>query len=135
MKVYLLDTHIFLNAYIKPEKNSPKIRRIIDGNSPKYLSAISLIEIAQLVESKPKDIKINVPLAVFIAQALTDLGVQVLAITPEHSQRFYEIQLVKDHKDQFDRVIIAQGASTGFTVLSDDSKFPHYAITLISNND
>jgi len=135
MKVYLLDTHIFLNAYIEPEKNSLKVRRIIDGNSPKYVSAISLVEIAQLAESKPKDLKINVPLAVFITQALTDLGVQVLAITPEHAQRFYEIQLMKDHKDQFDRTIIAQGASTGFIVLSDDRKFPHYPIDVMSNND
>ncbi len=105
------------------------------SNSPKYLSAISLIEIAQLVESKPKEIKANAPVATFIAQALSDLQVQALAITPEHAQRFYEIQLVKDHKDQFDRTIIAQGASTGFTVLSDDQKFPHYPIALLSNNE
>ena len=48
--------------------------------------------------------------------------------------RFYEIQMIKDHKDQYDRTIIAQAASTGFTVLSDDSKFPFYPIELISNN-
>lgn len=135
MKSYLLDTHVFLNAYGNPEKNSQKIRRIIDGSSPKYLSAISLIEIAQLVESKPKEIKATAPVATFIAQALSDLQVQVLAITAERVQRFYEIQLMKDHRDQFDRIIIAQGASTGFTVISDDTKFPHYPITLISNND
>ncbi len=135
MKSYLLDTHIFLNAYTKPEKISKTITRILMSNSPKYLSAISLIEIAQLVESKPKEIKTTAPLSTFIGQALSDLQVQVLAITPEHSQRFYEIQLEKDHRDQFDRIIIAQGASTGFTVLSDDTKFPHYPITVISNND
>ena len=103
----MLDTHIFLNAYGNPEKNSLKIRRIIDGNSPKFLSAISLIEIAQLIESKPKEIKATVPVATFIVQALSDLQVQVLAITPEHAQRFYEIQLVDDHRDQSDRIIIA----------------------------
>ena len=135
MKTYLLDTHIFLNAYIKPEKNGLRITKILSSNNLKYLSAISLVEIAQLAETKPKELKINVPLSVFIAQALTDLGVQVLAITAEHAQRFYEIQLMKDHRDQFDRVIIAQGASTGFTVLSDDAKFPHYPITLLSNTD
>ncbi|GAB2557266.1 type II toxin-antitoxin system VapC family toxin [Spirosoma areae] len=135
MKSYLLDTHIFLDAYNKPEKIGKAITRILTGSSPKFISAISLIEIAQLFESKPKEIKVTTPLSTFIAQALSDLQVQVLAITPEHSQRFYEIQLVKDHRDQFDRIIIAQGASTGFTVLSDDTKFPHYPITVISNND
>ena len=136
MKSYLLDTHIFLDAYNKPQRIGRAIQKILESNSPKYLSAVSLLEIAQLVESKPKEIKIqgNVSISTFINQALSDLQVQVLAITPEHAQRFYEIQLMKDHKDQFDRIIIAQGASTGFIVLSDDLKFPFYPIQLISNN-
>ena len=134
MKSYLLDTHIFLNAYIRQGKNNKRITKILESNSPKYLSAISLVEIAQLLESKPKEIKIDVPLAMFIHQALTDLQVEILPITPEHAQRFYEIQMIKDHKDQYDRTIIAQAASTGFTVLSDDAKFPFYPIELISNN-
>lgn len=135
MKSYLLDTHIFLNAYIAPERNGQKIRKIIDSDSPKYISAISLIEIAQLLESKPKELSFKVPLALFIAQALTALQVQVLPILPEHAQRFYEIQLMKDHKDQFDRTIIAQGASTGFVILSNDRKFPHYPIQVVSSNE
>ena len=133
MKSYLLDTHIFLNAWVRPEKNGKKIVKIIDSDSPKYISAISLIEIAQLLESKPKEVKINLPLATFFHQALTDLQVEILPITPEHAQRFYEIQMIKDHKDQYDRTIIAQAASTGFTVLSDDAKFPFYPIELVSN--
>lgn len=135
MKSYLLDTHIFLWAYFKPEKLSRPIARIINSSSPKYISAISLIEIAQVIESRPKEIKAAAPLSTFLSQALSDLQVQVLAIAPEHAQRFYEIQLMKDHRDQFDRIILAQGASTGFTILSDDTKFPYYPISLISNND
>jgi PIN domain nuclease of toxin-antitoxin system len=134
MKSYLLDTHIFLNAWVRPEKNGKKISKIIDSDSPKYLSAISLVEIAQLLESKPKEVKTTVPLATFFQQALSNLQVQILDITPEHAQRFYEIQMINDHKDQYDRTIIAQAASTGFTVLSDDTKFPFYPIELISNN-
>jgi PIN domain nuclease of toxin-antitoxin system len=134
MKTYLLDTHIFLNAYMKPEKNGKAITKILEStNNIKYVSAITLIEIGLLLESKPKEFNIKIPLSTFINQALSALQVQVLAITPEHAQRFYEIQLMKDHKDQFDRTIIAQGASTGFTVLSDDENFPFYPIALISN--
>lgn len=134
MKCYLLDTHIFLNAWVRPEKNGKKITKILESDSPKYLSAISLVEIAQLLESKPKEAKITGSLATFFQQALSNLQVQILDITPEHGQRFYEIQMIKDHKDQYDRIIIAQAASTGFTVLSDDKKFPFYPIGLISNN-
>ena len=134
MKNYLLDTHIFLWAYSKPEKIEKAITRIIESpTNGKYLSAISLIEIAQLLEAKPKELNIKVPLSTYISQALSYLQVHILPITPEHSQRFYEIQLMKDHKDQFDRTIIAQAASTGFIVLSDDAKFPFYPISVISN--
>lgn len=57
MKCYLLDTHIFLNAWGRPEKNGKKITKILESDCPKYLSAISLVEIAQLLESKPKEAK------------------------------------------------------------------------------
>lgn len=133
MTNYLLDTHIFINAYIKPEKIGKKIAKIINGDTMKYISAVTLMEIAQLFESKPKEFKITVSLADFIDKALTDLKVEVLNISPKDAQRFYEIQLMKDHKDQYDRMIIAQGSKKNFVVLSDDNKFPFYPITLISN--
>lgn len=135
MKSYLLDTHIFINAFTNPTRNSRKVARIIDSDSPKFISAITLVEIAQLAESKPKELRLNNTLATFINQALSDLQVQVLAITAEHAQRFFEIQLAKDHRDQFDRIIIAQGASTGFVVISDDRKFSQYSITVFTNFD
>jgi len=134
LKTYLLDTHIFLQAYMKPEKLGKNVSRALQkGNSLYFVSAIKLIEIAQLYETKPKEFNLDVPLATFLNLALTELQVHVLAITVEHSQRYYEIQPEKDHNDPFDRIIIAQGASTGFTVLSDDRRFPHYPIALIAN--
>ncbi len=135
MVSYLIDSHIFLNACLRQEKNGKIVTKIFESNNNnKYLSAISLIEIAQLIESKPKEIKINTSLAVFFENALKDLNVQILPILPAHAQRFYEIQFIKEHRDQYDKTIIAQAASTGFTVISDDEKFPFYPIKLISNN-
>ena len=133
MKSYILDTHIFLNAFIRPEKNKNKISKILLSDNPKYISAISLIEIALLVESKPKEFKINTALSQYIQNALTDLQVEILGITPEHTQRFFEINLLENHKDQFDRIILSQAISTGYVLLSDDEKFPLYPVTLISN--
>ena len=64
MKNYLLDTHIFIWAYSKPEKLGKKITRILENtNNINYLSAISLVEIGQLLESRPKDLDIKIPLA------------------------------------------------------------------------
>ena len=134
MKHYLLDTHIFLWAFSKPEKIGKNISRALQReNSVYHLSAISLIEIAQLYESKPKEFDIKIPVAVFIQEALAELRVRVLPIAIEHSQRFYEIQPAPNHNDPFDRIIIAQAASTGFTALSDDRNFPNYPIDLIAD--
>ena len=92
-----------------------------------------MIEIAQLFENKPKEFKMTVSIEQFIEKALDDLKVEILNITPKHAQRFYEIQLMKDHKDQYDRMIIAQGATKNFVVLSDGENFPFYPIELINN--
>ncbi len=134
MKSYLLDTHIFLRAYGEPEKLGKNVSRALGkGNALYYVSTITLIEIAQLYENKPKEFDIKIPVGAFINQALTELRVQVLPIAAEHAQRYYEIQPVENHKDPFDRIIIAQAAHTGFTALSDDRYFPQYPIVLISN--
>ena len=95
----------------------------------------SLVEIAQLFETKPKEIKATAPLSTCIDQALSYLQVQVLAITTDHAQRFYEIQLLEEHRAPFAHIILLQAASTSFTVLSDDHKFAYYPISLLSNRD
>ncbi len=101
MKSYLLDTHVFLWASAEPERLGKTMTRIMaNANATKYLSAISLVEIAQLAETKPKDFDFKIPLSTFIHQSLAQLQVQVLAITPEHAQRYYEIQPIENHRDR-----------------------------------
>jgi len=74
MNSHLLDTYIFIRAYMKPEKIGKAVARILENpNSVKYLSAISLIEIARLYKTKPKDFDLNVPLSTFLSEALTQL--------------------------------------------------------------
>ncbi|TAF73039.1 MAG: type II toxin-antitoxin system VapC family toxin [Bacteroidetes bacterium] len=133
MKKYLLDTHIFLNAYIKPEKISRKVIKILESDSEKFISAISLIEIPLLMESKPKEFKPTKGINEYIKNGLKDLNVKVLDITTEHSENFYNINLVDGHKDQFDRMIIAQGMSKNVVVISNDKYFPEYKLELISD--
>ena len=134
-KGYILDTHIFLWAYLTPERISSKIRKVLENtNVRRYISAVTLMEIAQLLEIKPKEVKIDGTLDFAINEALSQLQVQILNITPTHAQRYYEIQPSKDHKDPLDRMIIAQTASTGFTVISDDTKFLLYPVKVLSND-
>ena len=87
---------------------------------------------AYLLDTKPHIFKLKVPLSTFISQAIQELQLIVLNLTPEHSQRFYEIQPIKDHKDIFDRMLISQAASTGFIMVSTDHNFPFYPINLFN---
>lgn len=131
MKNYLLDTQIFIKAFQQPELLPSKITKLLeDPRTIKYVSSVSFWEMAYLLDSKPHIFKIKVPLSTFIHEALQSLQVITLNLTPEHSQRFYEIQPIKEHRDIFDRMLIAQAASTGFTMVSTDRNFPYYPIKL-----
>ena len=135
MKSLILDTHIFIWATQKSNRIKPKIWKLLeDERNLLFVSAASLWETAYLLDTRPKEFKIDKPLADFWNESLQEMRVQILNITPEHAQRFYEIQPIKDHFDQFDRMIIAQAASTGIPVVSNDGKFPAYKmIQLIEN--
>ena len=132
----LLDTHIFIWAVTDVAKIGRKTKKLLEN--PKnnlFVSAVSIWETAYLFETKPKSLKINKPLAAFWDEALIELRVQVLNITQQHCQRFYEIQPVEGHNDMFDRMIIAQSASTGIAVVSADQKFPLYKMIKVVSND
>jgi PIN domain nuclease of toxin-antitoxin system len=133
MKKVLLDTHIFLWAAHNPDKLSRKVKNLLQSyNTSRYISIASIWETAYLLETNK--IGLNKPLSVFWEEALLELDVEILHITPQHIQRLYEIQLIKGHSDQFDRMIIAQAASTNIPVISNDRKFPLYKmIQLIEN--
>lgn len=131
MRNFILDTQIFIKAFQQPELLPKKVIKLLeDPRTIKYVSAVTFWELAYLLDTKPHIFKIKVPLSLFISQAVQSLQVIVLNLNPEHSQRFYEIQPIKDHKDIFDRMLIAQAASTGFTMVSTDKNFPKYPIKL-----
>jgi PIN domain nuclease of toxin-antitoxin system len=131
MKNYLLDTQIFIKAFQQPEPLPKEIVKLLEEpRTIKYVSSVTFWEIAYLLDSKPHVFKLKVPLTVFINEALKSLQIITLNLSPEHSQRFYEIQPVKDHKDIFDRMLIAQAVSSGFIMVSTDLKFSNYPIRL-----
>ena len=132
----LLDTHIFIWYATEPDKIGRKTYKLLENpNNNLFISAVSIWETAYLFETKPKALKINKPLASFWDEALIELRVQVLNITTQHCQRFYEIQPVENHSDIFDRMIIAQSASIGIPVVSADQKFPLYKMIKVIAND
>lgn len=52
---------------------------------------------------------------------------QVLEITDRHLLQLNQLPQVKDHRDPFDRLLIAQALSDDLTLISRDNKFGAYA--------
>ena len=116
----LLDTHILIWLLIAPENLSPKAKKAILAarkSGPLALSAISLWEIAWLVENKR--IEIDVSVDSFVKRCAS--YVQVLPITPEIAVR--SVQFPKSYPgDPQDRMIGATAIVEGIRLLTHDER-------------
>jgi len=106
----LVDTPLVLWARIAPERLSGGERRALDDARSCYVSAVSLWEIAILMALGR------------IAHghrllAVPD-GVDLLPILPDHCRAL--IALPKQHRDPFDRMLIAQARAEHLALLTRD---------------
>jgi len=69
---------------------------------------------------------LNHPFRPWIQAAITDLGVRLHRIEPEHAAKQSELPF--HHRDPFDRLLIAQALLEGLTLVSSDAAFEPYAV-------
>jgi PIN domain nuclease of toxin-antitoxin system len=134
MKRYLIDTHIAIWALQNNNKLSSKIKSILEDESIEiFLSQVSLYEIAikQKIGKLP-EVQLSIRDLV-IELELIDF--QIMPIKNEHIDTYNLIDLVEDHRDPFDRLIIATAFNENIPVISADEKFKNYQsqIQLIDN--
>jgi len=127
-KGYLLDTHILVWYLQDKTKLKKEIAEDIDYfQHPYYVSVVSLHEIIFLIQEKK--IK-NYDSISAIIKAVQEKQIQFLDIKPKHIETLEKLSTPitgkSEHKDQFDRTIIAQGITEGLTVISADTKFLFY---------
>ena len=67
-----------------------------------------------------------------IFQLIDQSGLTLLPVTPTHILASSTLPFF--HRDPFDRLIIAQAMSEGFTIVSRDQAFKEYAIDLLWND-
>ena len=134
MKKYLIDTHIAIWALQNNNKLSTRIKSILEDKSVEiFLSQVSLYEIAikQKIGKLP-EVQLSIENLV-IELELIDF--QIMPIKNEHIDTYNLIDLVEDHRDPFDRLIIATAFNENIPVISADEKFKNYQsqIQLIDN--
>ncbi|AUD03467.1 type II toxin-antitoxin system VapC family toxin [Spirosoma pollinicola] len=121
----LIDTHILLWVLEADAQLSVRAAELIRSTTNEvFVSAASLLEIS----IKKKIGKLDTTrTATEIVQEMTRvLAFQLLPILPHHLDAYQSIPLYEDHRDPFDRLLIATALADNLTLISDDGKFERY---------
>jgi PIN domain nuclease of toxin-antitoxin system len=126
----LLDTHTLLWSLFEPQRLSPKARGLIgDTQNEITVSYASFWEITVKIAKG----KLAVPgssVKPILAES-HNLGFRFLAFKDEHLAVLESLPTFADHKDPFDRMLVAQSIVEGFPLLTIDARIPRYAVQTI----
>ena len=127
MVTYLLDTAPFLWAVASPEKLSPAVRRLIESRKhPVFVSVASLWEV---VVKAQKGLLPLEDAPSWLEAGLRSIEAEVLPIKASHVYQVGRLPMI--HKDPFDRVLLAQAASEGWVVVSNDEMVCQYPVATV----
>jgi PIN domain nuclease of toxin-antitoxin system len=119
----LLDTHAFLWYLLGDPNLSSKAKEVIDTKTGLYFSIASIWKIS---------IKINIGKLQLkrpfqdIPKELQYINAQILPITFEDTESYLSLPL--NHRDPFDRILVAQAMNHSLVLISRDSAFDAYSI-------
>jgi PIN domain nuclease of toxin-antitoxin system len=125
---FLLDTHTLLWSFSGSSSLSTRARRLIeDGANEILVSAVSAWEIATKVRlgKLPTGEELISDFSFYLKQ----LGVEALPISMEHALRAG--RLPGEHRDPFDRMLIAQAQAEDIPIVSNDRIFDEYHVQRI----
>ena len=124
----LLDTQCWLWWFAQPERlNEEAIAHITDENNELWLSVASIWEIG--IKVAIGKLPLPDPLDSYISSRMAQLGMRSLEITASHALQAAALPL--HHRDPFDRMLIAQAQIEEMTLVSADSMFNKYDISLL----
>jgi PIN domain nuclease of toxin-antitoxin system len=124
----LLDTHTFL-WFIEGDPNlSDTARSLIeDEGNQRFLSSASLWEMS--IKVSISKLALQMSFTDLVTQQVYGNAIEVLEIRPEHLDVLAKMPF--HHKDPFDRLLIAQSIVESIAVISKDSEFGKYPVTLL----
>jgi PIN domain nuclease of toxin-antitoxin system len=118
----LLDTHLLLWAAGEPKRLPKNIRALLEDRDNELLfSAASLWEVAIKSGLGRKDFRVEARL---LRRGLLDNGYSELPIVSDHVVAIESLPPI--HKNPFDRILVAQAAVEGITLLTNDSVVAQY---------
>jgi PIN domain nuclease of toxin-antitoxin system len=124
----LLDTQCWLWWFAQPERlNSEAIAQINDETNEIWLSVASVWEMG--IKVAIGKLPLPEPLDSYISSRMMQLGAKSLPITATHAVQASALPL--HHQDPFDRMLIAQAQMEDMMLVSSDSIFRQYDVSLL----
>ncbi|MDD2724558.1 MAG: type II toxin-antitoxin system VapC family toxin [Methylovulum sp.] len=132
---YLIDTQILIWYQLDSHKLKHPIRKLLGNrNNTIVISQISLFEIA-IKQKLGKLPELDLPIAM-LASLIKQDAFNLLDLQTTHIESYSKIPLVPEHRDPFDRLLLATALSENMAIVSADANFKFYQpqIQLISND-
>ena len=121
----LLDTHAVL-WYVESDSSlSANAKTIIDAKNDLFLSIASLWEIT--IKLNIGKLQITSSFSQLLIR-LEFLNVEILPINTEDLDTYIGLPLSKNHRDPFDRILVAQSINHSLPILSSDEQFDLYPV-------
>ena len=126
----LLDTHA-MYWYIEgdPKLSGTAQTLIQDATNDVFVSPASYWEIA--IKVSIGKWALNRPYDEFIDLGLHRYGFGLLPIQPEHTARVATLPFPRDHRDPFDRMLVAQALVENIGIVSSDVQLDGYGVQRI----
>lgn len=122
---YLLDTHVCIWALADQTKLSSRVKEILESDENGFfVSKMSFFEIAIKLKIG-KLPAFNVSLNEFM-EASYRSGFNTLSIKDDHFNSYLEIEFADDHRDPFDRYLLAAAQYENLSFITKDEKFDAY---------
>lgn len=126
---YLIDTQILIWFDLSsPRLKSNILDILVNPKNKIFVPQVSLFEIAvkQNIGKLPELLWTTE----VIAKQMEKDGFELLKIENSHIQRFINLPVFDNHRDPFDRLIIASALTENLTIISTDEKFKLYLLDI-----
>ncbi len=126
MKI-LLDTHFAFWWQTGDTRITPQVQALVEDAHKVYVSQVSLWELA--IKASLGRIQIDLPV---FAQQVDSMGFSWLSIDNGHLLQLMHLPCFDDHKDPFDRILVAQAKTNGLRLMTADQTLEKYDVDVIA---